>query len=66
MGSILFSEKNIKYSMWPMLVVPYNLALSECMEESNFMMALLIPCAKSPEKDFDVFLEPLVEDLLEL
>jgi hypothetical protein len=49
-----------------MLVVPYNLALSECMEESNFMMALLIPCAKSPEKDFDVFLEPLVEDLLEL
>lgn len=30
------------------------------------MMALLIPGPKSPGKDFDVFLQPLVEDLLEL
>ena len=30
------------------------------------MMALLIPGPTSPGKDFDVFLEPLVEDLLEL
>ncbi|KAG8061269.1 hypothetical protein GUJ93_ZPchr0003g17402 [Zizania palustris] len=36
------------------------------MEESNFMMALLIPGPASPGKDFDLFLEPLVEDLLEL
>jgi len=61
-----FSEKNTTYSMWPVLVVPYNLAPWECMEESNFMMALLIPGPKSPGKDFDVFLQPLVEDLLEL
>jgi hypothetical protein len=36
------------------------------MEESNFMMTLLIPGPASHEKDFDLFLEPLVEDLLEL
>jgi hypothetical protein len=36
------------------------------MQESNFMMTLLIPGPSSPEKDFDVFLEPLVEDLLNL
>jgi hypothetical protein len=30
------------------------------------MMALLIPGSASPEKDFDLFLKPLVEDLLEL
>jgi hypothetical protein len=30
------------------------------------MMALLIPGPASPGKDFDVFLEPLIEDLLEL
>jgi hypothetical protein len=36
------------------------------MDESNFMMALLIPGPASPGKDFDVFLEPLIEDLLEL
>jgi len=36
------------------------------MDESNFMMALLIPGPHSPGKAFDVFLQPLVEDLLEL
>jgi len=36
------------------------------MQKSNFMMALLIPGPKSLGKDFDVFLEPLIEDLLDL
>jgi hypothetical protein len=31
------------------------------MEESNFMMALLTPGSSSPSKDFDIFMEPLVE-----
>jgi hypothetical protein len=61
-----FSEKNTKYSMWPVFVVPYNLPPWACMQESNFMMTLLIPGPSSPGKDFDVFLEPLVEDLLNL
>jgi hypothetical protein len=52
--------------MWPVFVVPYNLPPWECIEESNFMMDLLIPGPASPGKDFDQFLEPLVEDLLEL
>jgi hypothetical protein len=52
--------------MWPILGVPYNLPPWACMREHNFMMALLIPGPTSPEKDFDLFLEPLVEDLLEL
>jgi hypothetical protein len=61
-----FSEKNTKYIMWLVFVVPYNRLPWECMEESNFMMTLLIPGPTSPEKDFDLFLEPLIEDLLEL
>jgi hypothetical protein len=61
-----FSEKNSKYSMWPVFVMPYNLPPWACMQESNFMMALLIPGPTCPGKDFDVFLEPLIEDLLEL
>jgi hypothetical protein len=36
------------------------------MQESNFMMTLLIPGPRSPGKHFDVFLQPLVEDLLAL
>jgi hypothetical protein len=30
-----FLEKNTKYSMWPLFVVPYNLPPWECMEESQ-------------------------------
>jgi hypothetical protein len=55
-----FLEKNTKYNMWPMFVVPYNLPPWKCMEESNFMLALLILGLTSPGKDFDLFLEPLV------
>jgi hypothetical protein len=61
-----FLEKNTKYSMWYVFVVPYNLPPWECMEESNFMMALLIPDPTSLGKDFDMVLESLVENLLEL
>ena len=54
------------YSMWPVFVVPYNMPPWVCMEESNFMMALLILGSNSPSKDFDVFMEPLVEELMDL
>jgi hypothetical protein len=61
-----FSEKNSKYSMWPVFVIPYNLPPWSSMRESNFMMALVIPGPTCPGKDFYVFLEPLIEDLLDL
>jgi len=61
-----FSNMSSSYSMWPVFVIPYNLPPWLCMQESNFMMALLIPRPHSPGKAFDVFLQPLVEDLLEL
>jgi hypothetical protein len=50
-----FLEQNRRYNMWPVFVVPYNLPPWACMEESNFIMALLIPGPKSLGKDFDVF-----------
>jgi hypothetical protein len=61
-----FGNMSTKYSMWPVFVVPYNVPPWACMEESNFMMALLIPGPSTLGKDFDVFLVPLVEDLLVL
>ena len=36
------------------------------MKESSFMLTLLIPDPKSPGKDIDVFLRPLVEELKHL
>ena len=51
------------YSMRPVFVVPYNLPPWACMDQSNLMMALLIPGPQSPGKDFVVFMEPLIEEL---
>jgi hypothetical protein len=61
-----FGNMTNSYSMWPVFVVSYNMPPWVCMEESNFMMALLIPGPSSPSKDFDVFMEPLIEELIDL
>jgi len=61
-----FGNMSTSYSMWPALVKVYNLPPWSCTDASNCIMALLIPGPKSPGKDFDVFLQPLIEDLIKL
>lgn len=61
-----FGNMTTAYSMWPIFISHLNLPPWECMDQSNLMMVLLIPGPKSPGKDFDVFLEPLIDELLEL
>jgi hypothetical protein len=54
------------YSMWHVFVIPYNFPPWVCVEQSNFMMCLLIPSKEFLGKDFDVFLEPLIDELQDL
>jgi len=61
-----FGNMNTTYSMWPVLVKVYNLPPWSCTAASNCIMALLILGPKSLGKDFDVFLQPLIEELLKL
>lgn len=61
-----FGKVSNSYSMWPVLVMPLNLPPWESVDPSNCIMSLLIPGPTSPGKDFDLFLEPLIEELLEL
>jgi hypothetical protein len=61
-----FGNFSTHYSMWPVLVMPLNLPPWQCANPSNCFMSLLIPGQKSPEKDFDLFLEPLIEELIQL
>nr|XP_051197060.1 uncharacterized protein LOC127310421 [Lolium perenne] len=61
-----YGNMSNSYNMWPVFVVPYNLPPWACMDQSNFMLTLLIPGPSSPGKDFDVFMEPLMEELQEL
>ena len=61
-----FGHQSATYSMWPVLVIPYNMPPNVCTKELKYMMALLIAGPKSPRKDFDLFMEPLVEELQQL
>ncbi|GJX54467.1 hypothetical protein Tco_0282836 [Tanacetum coccineum] len=58
-----FGNLSQSYSMWPVILTTYNLPPWLCMKESSFMLTLLIPGLKSPGKDIDVYLRPLIYDL---
>nr|GEY04550.1 hypothetical protein [Tanacetum cinerariifolium] len=58
-----FSNLSQSYSIWPVILTTYNLPPWLCMKESYFMLTLLIPGPKSPGKDIDVYLRPLIDDL---
>ncbi|GJY42670.1 hypothetical protein Tco_0430883 [Tanacetum coccineum] len=58
-----FGNLSQAYSMWPVILTTYNRSPWLCMKESSFMLTLLIPGYKSPSKDIDVYLRPLIEDL---
>ncbi|GJT52265.1 hypothetical protein Tco_0978422 [Tanacetum coccineum] len=61
-----FGNLSQSYSMWPVILTTYNLPPWLCMKQSSFMLTLLIPGPKSPGKDIDVYLRPLIDDLKDL
>ncbi|KAA0040145.1 transposon protein, putative, CACTA, En/Spm sub-class [Cucumis melo var. makuwa] len=61
-----FGNMSTAYSMWPVVLIPYNLPPWKCMKESNFFMYLLVLGPKSPGKELDVYLQPLIDELKEL
>ncbi|KAK1414527.1 hypothetical protein QVD17_30273 [Tagetes erecta] len=58
-----FGNMSSAHSTWPVVLTTYNLPPWLCMKESSFMLSLLIPGPKSPGKDMDIFLRPLVDEL---
>ncbi|KAH7842869.1 hypothetical protein Vadar_009953 [Vaccinium darrowii] len=61
-----FGNMSTSYSMWPVILMPYNLPPWMCMKEPFFMMSLLIPGPNQPGTNIDVYLRPLVDELKEL
>jgi len=61
-----FSIQNISYSIWPVLLVNYNMSPTMCMKEKNIMLSLLIPGPTAPSNNIDVYLAPLIDDLKDL
>jgi hypothetical protein len=61
-----FGNMSTSYSMWPVVLMPYNLPPWRCMKDPYMLLSLLIPGSKAPGNEIDVYLQPLVEDLQEL
>lgn len=61
-----FGMASSRHSTWPVILVPYNLPPWLCMKQSNFILSMIIPGPKGPGKDIDVYLEPLVDELIHL
>ena len=61
-----FGNMNNNYSMWPVILIPYNLPPWLIMKEPYFMMSLLNLGPNQPGNELDVFLRPLVDELKEL
>lgn len=59
-------KKSLLYSMWPVVLTTYNLCPWLCMKSEYMVLTMFILGRKSPRKDMDVFLPPLIEELNEL
>ncbi|XP_021831746.1 uncharacterized protein LOC110771708 [Prunus avium] len=58
-----FGNMNLHYSIWPVLIYPYNLPPWMCMKEPYVFMTLLIPGPKGPCHDIDAYMRPLIDEL---
>ncbi|GJX65684.1 acidic leucine-rich nuclear phosphoprotein 32 family member A [Tanacetum coccineum] len=58
-----FGNLSQTYNMWPAIMTTYITPPWMCMKETSFMLTMLIPGPKSPVKDIDVFLQPLIKEL---
>jgi len=58
-----FGSMSNSYSIWPVVLIPYNLPPWLYMKQSNILLSLLIPGPKGPGMNIDVYLQPLIDDL---
>ncbi|XP_049414815.1 uncharacterized protein LOC125877616 [Solanum stenotomum] len=61
-----FRNSKISHSIWPVVLIPYNLPPWLCMKQENFILSMLIPGPNGPRYAIDTYLLPLIEELKEL
>ncbi|XP_026384816.1 uncharacterized protein LOC113280404 [Papaver somniferum] len=54
------------HSTWPVMLTCYNLPPSECTSKDFTMLTLLIPGPLGPNHNIDVYLQPLIDELIDL
>ncbi|KAL6655769.1 hypothetical protein ACP70R_006595 [Stipagrostis hirtigluma subsp. patula] len=61
-----FRNLSSKHSTWPVMLIPYNLPPWICMKQTSLILSMIIPGPDSPGNDIDVYLQPLIDELLQL
>jgi len=61
-----FGSSGGNYSLWPIILTPYNLLPDMCMKREYLFLFILGPGRNHPKRILDIFLRPLIEELLEL
>jgi hypothetical protein len=59
-----FGEQGCSHSTWPVTLCIYNLSPWLCMKRKFIMMSVRIQGPKQASNDIDVYLRPLVDELL--
>jgi hypothetical protein len=59
-----FGEFSSDHSTWPVTLCMFNLPGWMCMKRKFIMMSVLIQGPKQPGNDINVYLRPLVDELL--
>ncbi|KAL0387661.1 UNVERIFIED_CONTAM: hypothetical protein Sradi_2647900 [Sesamum radiatum] len=54
------------YSCWPVIIMPYNLPPRMCMKPEYMFLSLIIPGPANPKRLINVYLQPLIEELVQL
>ena len=57
---------NVTYSTWLVVLTIYNWPPWLCMKQHSFMLSLLILGPESFGEKIDVFLQPLIDELIHL
>ena len=56
-----------KYSCWPVMLTPYNPpSPGDCLKEAFMFLTVLVTGPDNPGQKLDVFLQPLMHELIEL
>ncbi|KAL4360851.1 hypothetical protein GQ457_04G005670 [Hibiscus cannabinus] len=61
-----FGQSGQQYSLWPVIVTPYNLPPSMCMKDEFMFLTIIVPGPRNPKYNIDVFLQPLIAELIHL
>jgi len=61
-----YGNMSTQYSIWPVILMTYNLPPWLCVTQPYLFLSLLIPGPKCLGNDINVFLETLIDELMEL